>query len=159
MTEDERAHHETLIGYLTDAGVAYQNDPFLVRGFDYYTKTAFEIQSPDLGAQNALGGGGRYNKLVEEIGGPPTPGIGFGLGMERALIALQALNVELPTLPGPKAYIITLGDAARPIGIKLLADLRAAGISAETEYGAKQHEGADARRRPRPRPLRADYRR
>jgi histidyl-tRNA synthetase len=108
-----------------------------VRGFDYYTKTAFEIQSPDLGAQNALGGGGRYNKLVEEIGGPPTAGIGFGLGVERALIALQSLEVEMPTETVPKAYIIIQGDAARPVGIKLLADLRAAGISAQTEYGAR----------------------
>lgn len=137
LIDDERTHHETLIGYLEDAGVAYQPDPFLVRGFDYYTKTAFEIQSPDLGAQDALGGGGRYNKLVEEIGGPPTPGIGFGLGVERALIALQALAVEMPPPPFPTAYIITMGAAARPMGVKLLADLRAAGISSETEYGAR----------------------
>ena len=137
LTEDERAHHAAVMGYLTDAGVAYENDPFLVRGFDYYTKTAFEIQSPDLGAQNALGGGGRYNQLVETIGGPPTPGIGFGLGVERALIALQALNVEMPPLPSPTAYVVTLGDAAKPVGIKLLSDLRRAGIAAETEYGAR----------------------
>jgi histidyl-tRNA synthetase len=137
LADDERRHHEVLIGYLEDAGVAYEADPFLVRGFDYYTKTAFEIQSPDLGAQNALGGGGRYNKLVEEIGGPPTAGIGFGLGVERALIALQSLEVEMPTETVPKAYIIIQGDAARPVGIKLLADLRAAGISAQTEYGAR----------------------
>ena len=137
LTDEERAHHEALVGYLTDAGVAYEPDPFLVRGFDYYTKTAFEIQSPDLGAQNALGGGGRYNQLVEEIGGPPTPGIGFGLGVERVLIALQALGAEMPPPPTPKAYLIIQGSAARPAGIKLLADLRAAGISAETEYGAR----------------------
>ena len=137
LTEDERTHHATLLGYLTDAGVPYESDPFLVRGFDYYTKTAFEIQSPDLGAQNALGGGGRYNQLVEQIGGPPTPGIGFGLGVERALIALQALNIDMPLPPAPTAQVITLGEAARPAGIKLLADLRAAGIAAETEYGAK----------------------
>ena len=137
LTEDERAHHAAVMGYLTDAGIAYENDPFLVRGFDYYTKTAFEIQSPDLGAQNALGGGGRYNQLVETIGGPPTPGIGFGLGVERALIALQALGVEMPALPGPTASIITLGEAAKPVSIKLLADLRRRGIAAETEYGSR----------------------
>lgn len=135
LTDDERLHHETLIGYLTDAGIDFESDPFLVRGFDYYTKTAFEIQSPDLGAQNALGGGGRYNKLVEAIGGPPTPGIGFGLGIERALIALQALAVEMPLPPSPTAYLIIQGLAARPVGIKLLSDLRAAGIAAETDYG------------------------
>jgi len=117
--------------------VDFEPDPFLVRGFDYYTKTAFEIQSPDLGAQNALGGGGRYNKLVEEIGGPPTPGIGFGLGVERALIALQALAVEMPPPPSPTAFIIIQGQTARPVGIKLLSDLRAAGIAAETDYGSR----------------------
>ena len=137
LTEDERAHHAAVMGYLADAGVDYENDPFLVRGFDYYTKTAFEIQSPDLGAQNALGGGGRYNQLVETIGGPPTPGIGFGLGIERALIALQALNAEMPPPPAPTAYIVTLGDGAKPTGIKLLAALRGRGISAETEYGGR----------------------
>ncbi len=137
LTDDERTHHETLLGYLTNAGVDFQPDPFLVRGFDYYTKTAFEIQSPDLGAQNALGGGGRYNKLVEEIGGPPTPGIGFGLGVERALIALQALAVEMPAPPSPTAYIILQGQTARPVGIKLLSELRAAGIAADTDYGAR----------------------
>ena len=137
LTEDERAHHDAVSGYLTDAGIAYDPDPFLVRGFDYYTKTAFEIQSPDLGAQNALGGGGRYNQLVETLGGPPTPGIGFGLGVERALIALQALGVEMPAPPGPTASIVVLGDAAKPVGIKLLADLRRRGIAAETEYGAR----------------------
>ena len=137
LADDERAHHEALIGYLNDAGVAYEPDPFLVRGFDYYTKTAFEIQSPDLGAQNALGGGGRYNTLVEQIGGPPTPGIGFGLGVERALIALQSLAVEMPSAPVPTAFIVIQGDVARPVGMKLLADLRAAGISAQTEYGGR----------------------
>ena len=137
LTDEERDHHEAVTGYLSDAGVAYENDPFLVRGFDYYTKTAFEIQSPDLGAQNALGGGGRYNKLVEEIGGPPTPGIGFGLGVERALIALQALAVEMPPPPAPKAYLIIQGTAARPQAIKLLADLRAAGIAADMDYGSR----------------------
>ncbi|MGI4787304.1 MAG: histidine--tRNA ligase [Janthinobacterium lividum] len=137
LTEDERSHHAAVMGYLTDAGVAFVSDPFLVRGFDYYTKTAFEVTSPDIGAQDALGGGGRYNQLVETIGGPPTPGIGFGLGIERTLIALQSLNVEMPPLPTPTAYIITLGDMAKPIGIKLLSDLRQHGISAETEYGSR----------------------
>ncbi len=136
LADDEAAHFTMLCEYLNDAGVAYQLDPYLVRGFDYYTKTAFEIQSPDLGAQNALGGGGRYNGLVEEIGGPATPGIGFGLGVERILIALQALHVEMPAAHGPMAFVVTQGAAARPIGVGLLARLRAAGITADMEYGA-----------------------
>ncbi len=135
LSDDEAEHFATLCRYLDEAGVAYQLDPYLVRGFDYYTKTAFEIQSPDLGAQNALGGGGRYNKLVEEIGGSPTPGIGFGLGVERILIALQTLGAEMPVVPGPMAFIVVQGDAARPVGVSLLARLRAAGITASMEYG------------------------
>ena len=85
LTEEERAHHEAVSAISTDAGVDYEADPFLVRGFDYYTKTAFEIQSPDLGAQNALGGGGRYNKLVEEIGGPPNSGYRLWAGRRAGL--------------------------------------------------------------------------
>jgi histidyl-tRNA synthetase len=137
LSDDEAEHFTTLCRYLDDAEVEYQLDPYLVRGFDYYTKTAFEIQSDveGQGAQNALGGGGRYNKLVEEIGGPPTPGIGFGLGIERILIALQALGAEMPTLSGPMAFIVTQGAAARPVGVSLLARLRAAGITADMEYG------------------------
>lgn len=135
LTDDEAQHFATLRSYLDAVGVAYVLDPHLVRGFDYYTKTAFEIQSPDLDAQNALGGGGRYNKLVEEIGGPPTPGIGFGLGVERALIALQRLGAETPATPGPMAFIVTLGETARPVGVALLSRLRSAGITATIEYG------------------------
>jgi histidyl-tRNA synthetase len=137
ISPDERAHLDAVCGYLSDAGLAYEVDPFLVRGFDYYTRTAFEVQSPDLDAQNALGGGGRYNKLVEEIGGPATPGIGFGIGIERTLIALQRLAVEMPLPPGPAAFVVTLGDAARKVGVKLLGQLRASGIAAGMEYGPR----------------------
>lgn len=137
LNPEETEHLETLVGYLTDSGVEYIFDPALVRGFDYYTKSAFEIQSPDLGAQNALGGGGRYNKLVEEIGGPPTPGIGFGLGMERALIALQAMGADLSLPSGPTAQIVVLGARARSCSVRLLSELRGDGISANMEYGAQ----------------------
>ncbi|MDQ2686990.1 MAG: histidine--tRNA ligase [Armatimonadota bacterium] len=135
LTDEEAQHFATVRGYLDAVSVTYELDPHLVRGFDYYTKTAFEIQSPDLGAQNALGGGGRYNKLVEEIGGPPTPGIGFGLGVERVLIALQSLGAEMAFPPAPMAFIVTIGDAARPVGVALLSRLRSAGITATIEYG------------------------
>lgn len=138
LLADEQTHFERLCGYLDDMGVAYELDPYLVRGFDYYTKTAFEIQSSQLGAgQNALGGGGRYDTLVEELGGPPTPGIGFGLGLERALIVLQALNVEMPLPPAPLAFAAVLGDAARPVAVKLLAELREGKIAADMDYTAK----------------------
>jgi len=132
----ESDHFGVLRGYLDGARVAYTVDPHLVRGFDYYTHTAFEIQSGDLGAQNALGGGGRYDGLVEALGGPPTPGIGFGIGLERVLIALNRLGAEMPEGPSPMAFVVTQGEAARRIGVDLLAQLRAAGIAADMEYGA-----------------------
>jgi histidyl-tRNA synthetase len=137
LTVEETQHFETLCGYLQDAGVPYEIDPYLVRGFDYYTKTAFEIQSPSVQtAQNALGGGGRYNQLVEQIGGPPTPGIGFGLGIERALLILQKINAEMTLPTGPTVFLVTLGERARRLGIKTLAELRAVGISSEAAYGS-----------------------
>ncbi len=80
--------------YLAEMGIDFVLDPTLVRGFDYYTKTAFEFVSGELGAQNAIGGGGRYDNLVEEIGGPPTPAIGFGLGLDRLMLTLEAMGVE-----------------------------------------------------------------
>ncbi|MBV9848842.1 MAG: histidine--tRNA ligase [Armatimonadetes bacterium] len=137
LSDEERAHFETLCRYLQDAGVPYDLDPYLVRGFDYYTKTAFEIQAPSIQtAQNALGGGGRYNRLVSEIGGPNTPGIGFGLGIERTLLVLQEIGADMPPAPGPVAFLVTQGERARPVGVRILAELRASGISADTAYGA-----------------------
>ena len=134
LTDDERAHLDAVCAYLADAQINYDLDPYLVRGFDYYTRTAFEIQSPDVGAQSAVGGGGRYNKLVEELGGKPTPGIGFGIGVDRTMIALQSLGLELPIPSGPDAFIVTLGDAARSAGIRLVSRLRREGISADLDY-------------------------
>jgi histidyl-tRNA synthetase len=137
LSAEEAEHFSTLRGYLDAAGVVYEVDPHLVRGFDYYTKTAFEIQSPDIGAQSALAGGGRYNKLVEEIGGPPTPGIGFGLGVERVLIALQTLGIDPLPAKAPAVQVVSLGDAAKHAAVTLLADLRAAGLPSNMEYGAR----------------------
>lgn len=137
LDPESRDHFEKLQSYLRAAGVPFVIDHRLVRGFDYYTKTAFEIVGTELGAQNALGGGGRYDGLVEECGGPPTPGIGFGLGMERCLITLDALGIE-PPIPDerPFAFLITLGDESlvRPAAVRLLAEIRAAGIAADMDY-------------------------
>jgi histidyl-tRNA synthetase len=137
LCEECRAHFQQLQENLTQLGIGYELDPKLVRGFDYYTKTAFEVQSPDLGAQSTLCGGGRYDGLVQELGGPPTPAIGFGMGIERALVALQALGRALPAPSGPTAFLVTLGDDARKAGLKVLSDLRAAGVSADTDYSGK----------------------
>ncbi len=141
LDDESRAHQETLLGYLDELDVAYEADPRLVRGFDYYVKTAFEIQSPDVGAQSALAGGGRYDKLVEGIGGPPTPGIGFGLGIERTLIALEALRVSVPETAGPTVFVCPLGDAARKYCVGLLASLRESGIAADADYTGRRMKG------------------
>jgi histidyl-tRNA synthetase len=140
LDEESGDHFTKLQTYLTALGVPYMVDPTLVRGFDYYTKTAFEIKGKNLGAQDALGGGGRYDGLVEECGGAPTPGIGFGLGMERCLITLETLGIDLPVVDErPLAFLITAGDEAivRPAAVKLLGRLRAAGIATDMDYAGR----------------------
>ena len=131
-------HFKTLTGHLRALDIAFTVDPGLVRGFDYYTKTAFEIIHPDLGAHNSIGGGGRYDGLVEECGGPATPGIGFGIGTERCLIVLDELGIELNVgNDSPVAFIAALGEAARPVAVQLLSDLRRRGIAADMDYAGK----------------------
>ncbi|MGC8862572.1 MAG: histidine--tRNA ligase, partial [Armatimonadota bacterium] len=134
LGEECAQHFEQVRGYLNDLGIAHTLDPRLVRGFDYYTRTAFEFVSDRLGAQNAIGGGGRYDNLVEEIGGPPTPAIGFGIGLERVMVALEKMNVALPVATGPIAFVATAGQAAHRTAVKLVADLRNQGISADMDY-------------------------
>jgi len=137
LDEESRIHFEKLQSYLTVAGIPFVVDHRLVRGFDYYTRTAFEIVGKNLGAQSALGGGGRYDGLVEECGGPATPGIGFGLGMERCMLVLDVLGVALPVEDErPLAFIVTLGeeDKVRPAAVQLLAELRSKGIAADMDY-------------------------
>ena len=95
MSEKSRAHFERVQQLLRQAGVPFTVDGTLVRGFDYYTDTLWEVTAGGLGAQNAIGGGGRYDNLVEQLGGRPTPGVGFGSGLERLLIALEAQGVEV----------------------------------------------------------------
>lgn len=141
LDDESRAHFDTLQHHLTGLGIGYEIDPRLVRGFDYYTRTAFEVQSPDVGSQSALAGGGRYDSLVEELGGPPTPGIGFGLGVERALIALQAAAVPVPDAPRPTAFLCPLGEKARGACVNLLAHLRAAGLAADMDYTGRKLKG------------------
>jgi len=129
-----REHFEKVQQYLRELGIEFTVAPRLVRGFDYYTKTAFEFSSGELGAQNALGGGGRYDNLVEEIGGQPTPGIGFGLGIERLVITLDSLGIQLPVTTGVRVFIATMGDAARTVAVKLLYELRNKGVSGDMDY-------------------------
>jgi histidyl-tRNA synthetase len=135
LCEECRIHFSALCSHLHALAIPYTLDSNLVRGFDYYTKTAFEIVSPELGAQNVIGGGGRYDGLVQELGGPPTPGIGFGIGTERCLLVLDQLGIQLPLEDErPDVYIVTFGDAAHAESVKLTAQLRRAGLSAEMDY-------------------------
>ncbi len=131
-------HFDALQGYLCALDVRFALDPWLVRGFDYYTKTAFEVVSLQLGAQNSIGGGGRYDGLVEEIGGPAMPGIGFGIGTERCLLVLEQLGIDLPTVDErPVAFVIVLGKAARHPAVRLLYELRGAAIAADMDYAGR----------------------
>ncbi len=135
LCEECHTHFARLQEYLCALEVRFTLNSHLVRGFDYYTKTAFEIICPALGAQNAIGGGGRYDGLVEECGGEPTPGIGFGIGTERCLIALEQLGIALPLEDeSPIAFIAALGEEAKLHAIKLLHALRRAEIPSEFGY-------------------------
>ena len=134
-------HHFERVQHGLDAlGIRYELRPRLVRGFDYYTATTFEFTSDALdAAQNAIGGGGRYDQLAEDMGGPPTPGIGFGIGVERVLIACDAEAVLLAAPPGLDAFVIdALGehDATQDATV-LVAELRAAGLGADRAYGGR----------------------
>ncbi len=135
LCTDCRQHFETLRSYLDFMGLPYDLNHRLVRGLDYYTKTVFEFWAEGIGAQNALGGGGRYDGLIEELGGEPTPGIGFGLGMERIILTMKDQGIQVPELPSPKVFIAHRGEAAKRIGLKLLASLRAAGVGAVFAFG------------------------
>lgn len=130
LNDDCRAHYAGVKAHLAALGIPFTEDPRLVRGLDYYTKTAFELSSPDLGSQDALGGGGRYDLLVEELGGQPTPAVGFASGMERFLIACEALNLPTGNEPKPDVYIVCQGDAARAWAVTAAQTLRRAGASA-----------------------------
>jgi len=134
LNEDSLRHYKQVKEYLADLDIPFEEDPYLVRGMDYYTQTAFELISPDLGSQDALAGGGRYDLLVEEIGGQPTPAVGFAAGMERLLIACEELGIQLGDEKKVDVYIVTLGDEARKWGVSKLPQLRDAGLSATMDY-------------------------
>jgi histidyl-tRNA synthetase len=131
LCEECRAHFATLRSYLDRLGWSYTVNPRLVRGLDYYTKTVFEVWSAALGgAQSALTGGGRYDGLVELLGGEPTPGVGYAAGIDRMVTAMQELDVEPPPLPRPQVAVIYLGQPAKLSAIELVSELRASDISA-----------------------------
>lgn len=134
LCDDCGSHFKKVQVYLNETDIPYRLDPFLVRGLDYYTHTAFEILVEGIGSQNAIGGGGRYNGLVEELGGATLPGIGFGLGLERILLALEEQGVELKLRENPHLFIATMNQETKLEGFKLQAKLRRAGFKAEMDY-------------------------
>ena len=127
LCDDCKEAFEYLKKNLEALDIDFEVDPGIVRGLDYYTKTAFEIVSDQLGAQSTVCGGGRYDNLVEEVGGPSTPGVGFGLGIERLLLVLEAAGVEIPGPGTCDVFIAYLGDDARLAALKLAKELRESG--------------------------------
>ena len=128
------AHFAGVQGHLQVFGIPWRISHRLVRGLDYYTRTTFEILGQSLGAQNALLGGGRYDGLVKDLGGPDRPGIGFAAGMERLVLALPAAVLEEPPA---RAFVVAIGDDGREEGLRLLRDLRRAGLAAQMEFDAR----------------------
>ncbi|WP_018085636.1 histidine--tRNA ligase [Desulfurispora thermophila] len=134
LCPDCAAHFAAVRHQLDLLGVAYQVNPRLVRGLDYYTHTAFEILVGGIGAQSAIGGGGRYNGLVEICGGPPTPGIGFALGLERIILARESQGLTWPRTRPLDVFVAVADAAASDRAVRILADLRAGGLAADRDY-------------------------
>lgn len=143
LNDECREHFETVTGMLDDMGVVYEINPRMVRGLDYYTKTCFEFVHDGLGAQSGIGGGGRYDGLMAQLGGQDLSGIGYGLGVDRALLALEAEGI---TLDGVESRVdvfgVALGAAAKRTMTTLINDLRKAGISADMSFGDRGLKGA-----------------
>ena len=136
-----REHFATVTSLLDVYGVDYELRPTLVRGLDYYTRTTWEFVGPEHGAQSTISGGGRYDYLAEEIGGPATPGVGFGAGIERLLLALEDADVEPPPPPSIGAFFVVDEGAAREEVLALMTDLRRNGVSCDTDYAGRSLKG------------------
>ncbi|MEW1859329.1 MULTISPECIES: histidine--tRNA ligase [unclassified Streptomyces] len=137
LCEACKEYHEQVRDLLTAAGVTYEDDPRLVRGLDYYTRTTFEFVHDALGSQSAVGGGGRYDGLSEMIGGPSLPSVGWALGVDRTVLALKAEGVELALPAATDVYAVPLGEQARRALFALVTELRRAGIAADFAFGGK----------------------
>jgi histidyl-tRNA synthetase len=133
-------HFDAVRGYLDAYGVGYRVTPTLVRGLDYYTRTTFEFMGEALGAQSSLCGGGRYDYLLEEIGGPPTPAVGFASGVERMVLSLVEQGVEAEA-PQTEVFFAVDGDGVRPSVLAAMGELRRAGRAAETDYAGRSLKG------------------
>jgi histidyl-tRNA synthetase len=142
LNKESRQHFETVQGLLRNIGIEFKINPRMVRGLDYYTGTTFEFDHEMLGAQSGIGGGGRYDGLMASLGGSEVSGIGFGLGVDRILMACQAEN-SLPAIINQiQLFIAPITEAGKAAGFKLLAELREAGITCDMAYGDRALKGA-----------------
>jgi histidyl-tRNA synthetase len=137
LCDECAGHFSQLKRYLELLKLPFNIDHRLVRGLDYYTRTVFEIQPEAAGSQSTLAGGGRYDDLIEELGGKPTPAIGFAAGMERLILNLKEQNINIPPLPKPNVFIASLGDEAKEAAAKLASDLRGGGVGVISAMGDK----------------------
>jgi histidyl-tRNA synthetase len=137
-----RAHHAVVRSVLDEEGVGYEDTPTLVRGLDYYTRTTFEFVHDGLGAQSAIGGGGRYDGLAEELGGSRLPGVGWALGVDRTVLAMDAEGVAPAVLASCEVYVVPLGEQAARSAFPLVARLRRAGVATDMSYGGRGVKGA-----------------
>jgi histidyl-tRNA synthetase len=134
LCDDCAAHYAAVKRHLDALGITYEEDSSLVRGLDYYTRTVFEVQAEGLGSQNAIGGGGRYDRLFEKYGGQPTPGLGFALGFERTVLALRAAGIESPTPAIADVYVACVAPEVASDVFAVTQRLRAAGVAAEMDH-------------------------
>ena len=134
LCQECESHFSEVKSYLDDQKIVFHEEPRLVRGLDYYTKTAFEIISGGLGAQNAIGGGGRYDDLIEELGGKPTPAVGFAAGIERMIIAIDQQKVEWPVEKRLDIFVAKVDEKKKVTAFRLLQKIRNAGLSADMDY-------------------------
>lgn len=137
LGEEARAFHQAVVRYLEALEVGFSIDPSIVRGLDYYVRTAWEVHHANIGAKSALGGGGRYDGLSEMLGGPRVPGVGFGIGIERVAIAMEEEGVEVPTSPNPDLYLAPLDEAAKVEALQLAQKLRPQ-LRVEIGYSVKK---------------------
>ncbi|CAB4334393.1 unannotated protein [freshwater metagenome] len=142
LCADCTEHHEKVLGYLDELGVIYEKAPRLVRGLDYYVRTTFECVHDGLGAQSAIGGGGRYDGLIETLGGPAIGGVGFGLGVDRTCLAVQAEGIQLFDEAATDVFFVPVGDAAITKVVGLAGLVRAAGINSDIAYDGRSIKAA-----------------
>jgi histidyl-tRNA synthetase len=141
LCHDCQLHFQSVQKYLGAMGIPFQLNPRLVRGLDYYTRTVFEIEPREKGGQSTLGGGGRYDNLIEELGGKPTPAVGFAAGLERIILNLKKQKLDIPSLPKPDAFIAYVEEEAKIEALKLASELRKAGIAVIMATGDKSLRG------------------